>query len=130
MIGTIKTSPRWLTMAAVAAVVAAIASPAAAGVRPDDRAGVHGPGASPATALYRAVRPDDRAGRRGVVRTSRILHALQPLAATSDSFDWNAGLVGGGVASGAATLLVLGALAVRRCQRIVRAAPIPSERSL
>lgn len=131
MIGTIKTWPRWLTaVAVVAAVVTAIAAPAVARVRPDDRAGVRGPGASAAGAVYRALRPDDRGGVRGVVTSSRVLHALRPLVATSDSFDWNAGLIGAGVASGATALLVLGTVAIRRHGRIAPAATVPTERSL
>jgi hypothetical protein len=131
MIGTTNTSARRLTVVAlVAAVVAAIAGPAPAAVRPDDRAGALGPGGAPLTAVHHAARPDDRAGIRGLVTQSRVLRVLHPHVATSRSFDWNDALIGAGVASGAVALLAFTALAVRRHVRVAPAAAVPSERSI
>jgi len=73
-----STSKRHLTLVALAVVMAAISvgAPIASAdpwfddrpniVRPDDRSGLHGPGAfAPSTATEPAVRPDDRAAPRG-----------------------------------------------------------------
>lgn len=95
MIGLAKTPARQLAVVAVVtAVAAAIACPAFASVRPDDRAGVHGPG--------------------GVVAQSRVMRIVAPMTRTSSSFHWDDALIGAAVASGAAVLLVLTALGVRR----------------
>jgi hypothetical protein len=104
MIGLAKASARRLAVVAVAAAVAAaIASPALSSVRPDDRAGIRGPG--------------------GVVAQSRVLRVVAPLTKTSSSFQWDDALIGAGVASGVAVLLVLTVVGIRR-------APLPVERSL
>jgi hypothetical protein len=104
MIGIAKAFVRRFAVVAVAAAVAAaVASPALAGVRPDDRAGIRGPG--------------------GVVAQSRVLRVAAPLARTSSSFHWDDALIGAGVASGIAALLVLSVVGIRR-------APLPVERSL
>ena len=143
MIGTTNTSARRLAVVAlVAAAVAAIASPAlgdpllrasehpaSANVRPDDRAGLLGPGLTSRATVQHAVRPDDRAGIRGVVTQSRVLRVLHPHVARSGSFDWNDALIGAGVASVAAMLLLFTALALRRHPRLAPAAAVPSERS-
>ena len=59
---------RLITVLAVLAVATAVAAGSAAGsvtsVRPDDRAGARGPGASAGVPVT-PVRPDDRAGARG-----------------------------------------------------------------
>jgi hypothetical protein len=144
MIGTTNTSPRRVAIVAlVAAVVAALASPALAdpllrayeqptpaNVRPDDRAGVLGPGVAPQSAVQHSVRPDDRAGIRGLVTQSRVLRVLHPGVATSGSFDWNDALIGAGVAIGALALLLFTAVALRRHAGIATAAAAPGERTI
>lgn len=84
---------------ALAAVVAAMLVPgaAASGQRPDDRAGVRGPGAISAHVV---TRPDDRGGLHGAGQVS----ASQAAAVTLNpdgGFEWDA------VALGAAGTLVL-----------------------
>jgi hypothetical protein len=132
MIGTTITSPRRVAVAALmAAVAAAIAGPALAGVRPDDRAGLRSPGITAHVASARhATRPDDRAGIRGVVTQSRVLRVVHPVAAATDSFHRGDGLIGAGVAAGVAALLALAWAAVRRSPRIAETPPLPVERSL
>jgi hypothetical protein len=111
MIGLAKTpARRFAVVAAVAAVAVAIASPALAGVRPDDRPGVRGPG--------------------GAVAQSRVLRVVAPLSRTSSSFHWGDALIGAGVAAGVSLLLVLTVLGVRRHVRLVPQASLPMERSL
>ncbi len=124
----------------------ALAVPALAGIRPDDRSGVRGVG--PATAAA-AVRPDDRPGLRGVGATNAAtvaqpdsraeFGALRPdaragdrgvlsnpqtialagrrsVAVTGRGFDWAAAGAGAGTAT--ATLLFLTwALMLRRNHR-------------
>jgi hypothetical protein len=95
MIGIAKTfARRFAAVAVVAAVAAAIASPALSTVRPDDRAGLRGPG--------------------GVVVQSRVLRVVAPLTKTSSSFHWDDALIGAGVAAGTAGLIVLVAVGIRR----------------
>ncbi|HKC22842.1 MAG TPA: hypothetical protein VKB64_10055 [Gaiellaceae bacterium] len=104
MIGLAKAFARhFVVVAVVAAVAAAIASPVLASVRPDDRPGLRGPG--------------------GVVAQSRVLRVAAPLSRTSSSFHWDDALIGAGVASGVAALLVLTVVGIRR-------APLAVERSL
>jgi hypothetical protein len=104
MIGIAKTLARPVTVVAVvAAVAAAIASPILASGRPDDRAGIRAPG--------------------GVVAQSRVLRIGAPLSRTSNSFQWDDALIGAGVAAGAAVLLVLAVVGIRR-------PPVAVERSL
>ncbi len=134
MIGMAKRSVRLAVVAAVVAVAAGatVGQAAAAGVRPDDRSGIRGPGAVAQVAPRHAVRPDDRAGPRGVVAQSRVLRVVEPIARTSGSFQWDDALIGAGVASGVAVLLVLTVFGVRRQVRLASNAPLPapSERSL
>ncbi len=111
MIGLAKAPARRFAFVAVAAAVAvAIASPALAGVRPDDRAGARGTG--------------------GVVAQSRVLQIAAPLSPTSSSFHWDDALIGAGVAAGVALLLVLGVLGIRRQVRLEPHTSLPMERSL
>lgn len=84
---------------ALAAVVAAILVPAAAAnaQRPDDRAGVRGPGA---VSTHAVVRPDDRGGLHGVGQVAGP-QALAVASHPGGGFEWNA------AAFGAAGTLVL-----------------------
>src|SRR5262249_16709832 len=92
-----------------------------AATRPDDRAGVRGPGVTVATQVETgdpglAPRPDNRAGTLGVGADD----STSPAGPTSDGFDWTAAAIGAG-ATGAFVLLVAGAamLAVPRRQRAI-----------
>jgi|GraSoiStandDraft_26_1057304.scaffolds.fasta_scaffold221190_2 hypothetical protein len=91
-----------------------------AATRPDDRAGVHGPGAAVAAQVGGddpglAPRPDNRAGVLGIGSDEST-----SAAATSSGFDWTAAGLGAG-ATGAVILLVGAAamLAMPRRQRAV-----------
>ncbi|HSC73698.1 MAG TPA: hypothetical protein VLB89_05990 [Gaiellaceae bacterium] len=123
MIGIAKAFARRLVVVAlVAAVAAAIARPVFAKPTPGYE------NATPAS-----VRPDDRAGVRGpggAVAQSRVLRIVTPVTRTSSSFHWDDALIGALVASGAAVLLVLTALGVRR--HLVSTAPLSTsmERSV
>jgi hypothetical protein len=129
----------------VTLTVLAVALPASAAVRPDDRAGVRGVGATPAKTHFR---PDDRAGVRVVSSTNAsaigrpdgraLLSAdsrLRPddragvrgvggqsfaeqsaVASTTGGFDWTAAGTGAGAAT-AAVLLLSWALMLRRNHR-------------
>lgn len=134
MIGNVKRSAR---LAVVATLVAALAGAAAgqasaAGVRPDDRSGIHGAAIVVRGVPRHASRPDDRPGVRGVVEQSRVLRVVAPLARTTSSFHWDDALIGAGVAFGVAALLVVTAFGVRRHVRLAPQAPLPTsvERSL
>src|SRR3954447_20894757 len=103
--------------ASVPASLVLSCSPVAAS-RPDDRAGVHGPGAAVAAQVGGddpglAPRPDNRAGGLGIGSDERT-----SAAATSSGFDWTAAGLGAG-ATGAVILLVGAAamLAMPRRQR-------------
>jgi hypothetical protein len=111
MIDMAKAAARQFAVVAVAAAVAvAIACPALASVRPDDRAGIRGPG--------------------GVVAQSRVLRIVAPVSRTSSSFHWDDALIGAGVASGVAVLLVLTVVGIRRHVRVEPHASLSVERSL
>ena len=91
-----------------------------AATRPDDRAGVHGPGAAVAAQVGGddpglAPRPDDRAGVLGVGSDESTAASV-----TRSGFDWTAAGLGAG-ATGAVMLLVGAAalLAMPRRQRAV-----------
>ena len=89
-----------------------------AATRPDDRAGVHGPGAAVATDGRDpglAPRPDNRAGVLGVGSDESTAASV-----TRSGFDWTAAGLGAG-ATGAVILLVGAAalLAMPRRQRAV-----------
>ena len=134
MIGMAKRSAR---LAVVAVLVAAVAGAAAgqasaAGVRPDDRSGIHGAAIVVRGVPRQALRPDDRPGIRGVVSQSRVLRVVTPLAGASGSFHWDDALIGAGVAFGGAALLVLTAFGIRRHVGVTPHAPLPTslERSL
>jgi hypothetical protein len=111
--------PTKLTVLAAAAATSLVFTFSAfAATRPDDRAGVHGPGAAVAT--YGgdpglAPRPDNRAGVLGIGSDERT-----SAAATSSGFDWTAAGIGAG-ATGAVLLLVGAAamLAMPRRQRAI-----------
>jgi hypothetical protein len=134
MIGMAKRSAR---LAVVAALVAAVAGAAAgqasaAGVRPDDRSGIHGAAIVVRGVPRHVLRPDDRPGVRGVVDQSRLLRVVAPLTRTSSSFHWDDALIGAGVAAGVAVVFVLGGLGVRRHVRLTPQTPVSTsvERSL
>ena len=134
MIGMAKSSARLTVVAALVVAVAGAAAgqASAAGVRPDDRSGIRGVGVVVHGVPRPALRPDDRPGIRGVVDQSRVLRVVAPLARTSSSFHWDDALIGAGVASGVAVLLVLTAFGLRRRVRLAPHAPLPTsvERSL
>jgi uncharacterized iron-regulated membrane protein len=82
-------------------VVAALLSPSALAIRPDDRPGTRGPGALVAQqATAPAPRPDDRAGIRGP--GTLVSEVAQPASA---GFDWGDALIGGVGGVGIALLL-------------------------
>ena len=107
---------RLITVLAVLAVATAVAAGSAAGsvtsVRPDDRAGARGPGASAGVSVT-PVRPDDRAGLRGpgsfAVPTTAA--NVEIVRVSADGFDWPAAFIGAGstvglcLLAGAALLL-------------------------
>jgi hypothetical protein len=84
-------------------VAASLVVPVAQAQRPDDRAGVHGPGlvAAQQQQPSAAIRPDDRAGVRGTgAAPSTIVFST-----SSNGFDWSDALIGGAGGMGAALLL-------------------------
>ena len=72
----------------------------AAIVRPDDRAGARGPGAVGAPEVTVATHPDNRVERRGPGAFTSV--TVQPV---SDGFDWGDALIGGLGGAGMALLL-------------------------
>jgi hypothetical protein len=94
-------------------VVAALFAPTALAERPDDRAGLHGPGAYVQVA---AVRPDDRAGIRGPGAAPTVI-----LAQAEAGFDWADAGIGALGAFGVA-LALFGALQVASRSRRSHAA--------
>lgn len=80
----------------------AIAPQQASPLRPDDRAGLRGPGAYASQhGAATSVRPDDRAGMRGPGDlTSSVVQS------TSTGFDWGDALIGGLGGMGSALLLM------------------------
>ncbi len=134
MIGMTRRSARLTIVTALVAGVAGTAAgqASAASVRPDDRGGIRGAASVVHVAPRHALRPDDRPGVRGLVNQSRVSRVVAPLARTSNSFHWDDALIGAGVASGVAVLLVLGGLGVRRRVRLTPQPPLPTsvERSL
>jgi hypothetical protein len=106
-----------LATAVAASLVFTISAFAA--TRPDDRAGVRGPGAAVATQVESsgpglAPRPDNRAGVLGIGSEESTS------AATSSGFDWTAAGIGAG-ATGAFVVLAAAAamLAMPRRQRAI-----------
>jgi hypothetical protein len=106
-----------LATAVAASLVFTISAFAA--IRPDDRAGVRGPGAAVATQVESngpglAPRPDNRAGVLGTGFEESTS------AATSSGFDWTAAGIGA-AATGAFVILVAAAamLAMPRRQRAI-----------
>ena len=113
-------------------VAAALFAPAALAERPDDRAGLHGPGANAVTAA--SVRPDDRAGTRGPGAESLVLAAsVRPddragvrgpgagptviLTQTDPGFDWADAGIGALGAFGLALVLFGGLQIASRNRR-------------
>jgi hypothetical protein len=83
-------------------------------IRPDNRSGLRGVPATPATA---PVRPDDRTGVRGVRAPYTIaLGSERSAPGTDRAFDWTAAGAGAGIATTAVLLLAL-ALTLRRSHR-------------
>jgi hypothetical protein len=109
-----------LVVLALALVPAALAA-GISGVRPDDRAGSLGPGATPAAAVltYGHVRPDDRGDVRGPNDAPALIQtspAQVVIYNNPGSFDWSS--AGIGAAAGAALiLLALGAATLLRHRR-------------
>jgi hypothetical protein len=106
-----------LATAVAASLVFTISAFAA--IRPDDRAGVRGPGAAVATQVESngpglAPRPDNRAGVLGIGSEESTS------AATSSGFDWTAAGIGAG-ATGAFVILVAAAAAMLAMPRRQRA---------
>jgi hypothetical protein len=138
---------RELVMSAVGLIAATlVASTAAAGVRPDDRGGLLGVGATSAAATV-PVRPDDRSGRIGIGAVTDPVDDVTPIAVASvntpvrpddrteprgpgaffaasvefaalDSFQWDDAALGALAALG--TVLLAGAAAVTK--RLMRPA--------
>jgi hypothetical protein len=115
-----------------------LAASAHAATRPDDRSGIRGVPAAPATNSVRpddragfrgifvasplaSVRPDDRVGLRGVPEPYTIALGPSSSASGSDSaFDWTAAGAGAGTAT-AVALLLAWALMLRRSHRQAQA---------
>lgn len=96
-----------------AAVAAAVTAPAAQATRPDDRAGIRGPGVVAAA----TVRPDDRPGLRGAGGQTAGAAALH---ADATGFDWREAAIGG--AAVLALALGMGATVVSLRRRNPKAA--------
>jgi hypothetical protein len=100
---------RVLSLATSLATLAFLLAPSALATRPDDRAGLRGPGALVATTD--AVRPDDRGGVRGPGP-----EAIDPVpAVTTSGFDWTA--AGIGLVGGLAIAVLAGGIAATTVQR-------------
>jgi hypothetical protein len=137
-----------LTLSAAVLAAAATTVPAVGQVRPDDRAGIRGPGGStPDPVLTIAVRPDDRAGirrpGRSIAEPARSVQHVRPddrsgvrgvglvtapiespavIRVDRPGFDWNdAGI---GAAAGAGLMLLL--LGASRLIRLARSDPRPA----
>jgi hypothetical protein len=120
---------------ALVVAVLALAGSALAGARPDDRAGLHGIGATSSptqvrpddragvrgvgsTGLVGSVRPDDRAGIRGTGGTSYAAPVATSRAeVASDRFDWSSAGVGAAGAFALTMLLTGGVFSLRRIHR-------------
>lgn len=99
---------------------------AAVNVRPDDRPGLRGVGATSAATVarpdspadFRPLRPDDRAGFRGILGKPQTiaLRGQHSVAVTSRGFDWAAAGAGAGTAT-AMLLFLTWALTLRRNHR-------------
>jgi hypothetical protein len=87
----------------VVGVAAALLAPAALAERPDDRPGLHGPGAQAHVEAV-SVRPDDRPGIRGPGAAATLI-----LAEPDSGFDWADAGIGALGALGLA-LALLGAV--------------------
>jgi hypothetical protein len=83
----------------------------AVSARPDDRAGVRGPGA-PSLVLAASVRPDDRAGVRGPGAAPTVL-----LTQPGTGFDWTDAGIGALGAFGLALVLFGGLQVASRTRR-------------
>jgi MYXO-CTERM domain-containing protein len=106
-----------------AAIAAALALTVAAmgATRPDDRAGVRGPGSAAAAQAATedpgsAARPDNRAGLLGVAS----LQATDSVA-TSSGFDWTDAGIGAGTTAAALMLIGVGLLVAVPRRRQIRA---------
>ena len=105
-----------LEILALAALVAGILVPSAAAnaQRPDDRAGVRGPGA---VSTHTAIRPDDRSGLHGVGQVASPQAVTVPLRSTG-GFEWNAAALGAGAALMLGLLAAGMALGARRVRQL------------
>jgi hypothetical protein len=85
---------------------------ATVGVRPDDRAGFRG---AVGTSPLASVRPDDRPGFRGIARMpgTTALGGNRSVAGADSGFDWTAAGAGAGIAT-TVVLLLAWALTLRR----------------
>lgn len=92
-------------------VAAALFAPAALAERPDDRAGLHGPGAYAEVAAV-SVRPDDRAGIRGPGAAPTVI-----LTQAESGFDWADAGIGALGAFGLALLCFGGLQVASRTRR-------------
>jgi hypothetical protein len=86
-------------------------------VRPDDRAGVRGPGAIGAPEPSTATHPDNLADRRGPGAVTTVL--VRP---GSNGFDWGDALIGGLGGAGMALLLTGSAFLIMNQRNKVRTA--------
>ena len=97
--------------------------PASGYVRPDDRAGIRGPGGSTASpAASFGVRPDDRAGIRGIGVVNAPVGTPVVVRVSRPGFDW--GDAGIGAASGGGLVLLL--LGASRLVRRAHTEPRPA----
>lgn len=104
--------------AVVAGAVLALPVMAASGtgVRPDDRAGIRGPGASAFVASrldLGHLRPDDRSGIRGPGTVQPPV--LAPVT-TTPSFEWGDAAIGAGAGAGIVVLLLGATVLVRHAR--------------
>jgi hypothetical protein len=112
-------TPKLAALAAAVTTSLAFTFSAFAATRPDDRAGIHGPGAVVAAQVDGgdpglAPRPDNRAGVLGIGTDTSVTPV------TGNGFDWTAAGIGAG-ATGAFVVLVAAAalLAMPRRQRAI-----------
>lgn len=108
--------------AAAFAVPALADTPASGHVRPDDRAGVRGPGSTAGPVPNIAVRPDDRAGIRGPGAVSAPIGTPVVVDLSGPDFDW--GDAGIGATAGVGLVLLL--VGASRLIRHARTEPRPA----
>lgn len=102
--------------AAAFAVPALADNPASGHVRPDDRAGVRGPGSTAGPVADIAVRPDDRAGVRGPGAVTAPIGTTVVADVSGPDFNWGDAGIGAAAGVGLVLLLLGASLLIRHAR--------------